>query len=183
MFRLLHALVLGVVGAAIVHIVVVLLVPRFSERDAWAAIGEESALYETIRIDATDGGAGLISSVDPLFGAAACRFDLARGVVRITGGGDVPFWSTAIHDRNGLNTFSFTDRTSTSGRLDFVVATPLQMVELRNDLPASFVEAVFVEASLEEGIAVIRAFAPDASWEPAVSDYLSSVTCTLHELG
>jgi uncharacterized membrane protein len=45
------------------------------------------------------------------------------------------------------------------------------------------VEAVFVEASLEEGIAVIRAFAPDASWEPAVSDYLSSVTCTLHELG
>jgi len=34
--RLFHAVLLGLVGAGIVHIVVLLLVPEFSERDAWS---------------------------------------------------------------------------------------------------------------------------------------------------
>ena len=41
----------------------------------------------------------------------------------------------SIYDRSGRNIYSFNDRTAMEGELDVVVVTPLQMVELRKDLP------------------------------------------------
>lgn len=182
MARLFYAIVLGLVGAGVVHIAIVLMVPQFSERDAWSALAEAGERYEPLRLDESVRGDAIVASVDPLFDAVACRFDLAEGVVRIDAVGEVPYWSAAIHDRAGLNTFSFNDRTSAAGTLDFVIASPTQMIRLRNDLPADFASSIFIEADLAQGIAVVRAFTPDESWEPAVSAYLDALSCTLHPL-
>ncbi|TGU34848.1 DUF1254 domain-containing protein, partial [bacterium M00.F.Ca.ET.152.01.1.1] len=64
--RLLHAILLGLVGAGIVHIIVLLLVPEFSERDAWSRLSLASDLYRMNRLDAEAGGAPVVKSVDPL---------------------------------------------------------------------------------------------------------------------
>ncbi|TIP33708.1 MAG: DUF1254 domain-containing protein, partial [Mesorhizobium sp.] len=109
MRRLLHALILGLLGAGIVHIVVLFLVPEFSERDAWSRLAMASDLYKMTRLDAEAGGAPVVKSVDPLFYAAACRFNLADGLVRIKAPGDVPFWSASVYDRGGHNIYSFND--------------------------------------------------------------------------
>ncbi|TGV75985.1 DUF1254 domain-containing protein, partial [Mesorhizobium sp. M00.F.Ca.ET.149.01.1.1] len=50
MRRLLHALILGLLGAGIVHIVVLFLVPEFSERDAWSRLAMASDLYKMTRL-------------------------------------------------------------------------------------------------------------------------------------
>lgn len=177
MSRLLHALLLGLVGAGIVHIVVLLMVPSYSERDAWSILSEQSNYYAVTRLD-PPGSEPLIASIDPLFDAVACRFDLADGPVRMSGQGDVPYWSVSVYDRAGQNIFSFNDRSSTDGRLDVVVATPVHMIDLRNDLPPAFERSVFVEADIDAGIIVARAFVPDESWEPTVSRKLEDITCT-----
>lgn len=176
MSRLVYALLLGLVGAGIVHIVVLLLVPSYSQRDAWSTLAAREQLYDLVRLD-NPGAAPLIGSLDPLFSAAACRFDLQDGALRVWGEGSVPYWSISIHDRAGQNIFSFNDRSSSDGRLDFVVASPLQMIELRNAMPVEFDRSVFVEAALDEGIVVLRAFAPDESWSPTVTAYLEGITC------
>ena len=75
MRRLLHAVVLGLLGAGIVHIVVLILVPEFSDRNVWARLSEKAGLYATVRLDARPGSTSTAASVDPLFRAAACRFD------------------------------------------------------------------------------------------------------------
>ena len=178
MTRLLHAILTGLIGAGIVHIAVLMLVPGFSVRDAWTVLSAQSNYYTFTRLDPPD-RAPLISSLDPLLDAVACRFDLGKGVVHIVGAGSVPYWSISVYDRSGRNIYSFNDRSSTQGDVDFVVATAVQMVALRNALPADYDRSVFVEADIDEGIAVIRAFAPDASWEPTVSSYLASLKCTL----
>ena len=126
---------LGLVGAGIVHIVVLLLVPEFSERDAWSRLSMASDLYRMNRLDAEAGGAPVVKSVDPLFYATACRFDLEEGMVRIKAPGNVPFWSVSVYDRNGHNIYSFNDHTATGGKLDAVVLTPAQMIDVRKDLP------------------------------------------------
>ena len=177
MARLFHALVLGMIGAGIVHIVVLLLVPSYSQRDAWSALAERSNYYVVTRLDAP-GVEPVIGSIDPLFHAVACRFNLEDGPVHINGGGEVPYWSISVYDRTGQNVSSFNDRSSADGLLDFVVASPVQMIELRNDLPAAFDRSVFVEAEIDEGILVVRAFMPDSSWEPTVSLYLDGIACT-----
>ncbi|MBZ9990433.1 DUF1254 domain-containing protein [Mesorhizobium sp. BH1-1-5] len=181
MRSLLHALILGLLGAGIVHIAVLFLVPEFSERDAWSRLAMASDLYKMTRLDAEAGGAPVVKSVDPLFYAAACRFDLADGLVRIRAPGDVPFWSASVYDRNGHNIYSFNDHNANGEKLDAVVLTPAQMIDVRRDLPEDLQGAIFVEAPIEEGIFVVRAFVPDESWKPIVSRFLEQSACELQD--
>lgn len=179
MIRLFHALVLGCIGAGIIHIIVLLLVPVYSQRDAWAVLSEQANLHRTVRLDPPD-ALPLIGSLDPLFDAVACRFDLHEGVLQLRGDGGVPYWSISIHDRAGLNIFSANDSSSPAGNLNFVVATPAQMISLRNSLPQELDGAVFVEAEINEGIALIRAFVPDPGWAPYISTWLRNIGCNPH---
>ena len=130
-------------------------------------------------LKAEKGGPPVVKSVDPLFEAAACRFDLGEGMVRIKASGRVPFWSVSVYDRNGHNVYSFNDRNAGKRSLDAVVLTPAQMVAVRKDLPEDLAGSVFVETATDEGIAVVRAFVPDESWRPAVRDFFSQASCRL----
>lgn len=182
MRRILHATLLGLIGAGIIHIVVLLLVPEFSERDAWSRLAMTSDLYKMTRLDAEAGGAPVVKSVDPLFAAIACRVDLTDGMVQVKGPpGAVPFWSVSVYDRNGHNIYSFNDHSATKGLLNMVVLTPAQMIEVRKDLPEEFQGSVFVETAMDEGILVARSFIPDDSWKPTVLDFLARSTCDLRQ--
>lgn len=183
MSRFLHAILLGLIAAGIVHIVILFLVPIYSERSAWAVLSEQGDAYTFIRLD-QDGAPPLIPSIDPLFNAVACRFNLEEGKLRVyergQSRGEIPYWSASVYDRSGQNLFSFNNNLSSDGTIDFVIASPVQINELRNLVPAEFDRSVFVEADTTEGIVVIRAFVPDISWEESVSSYLSGLSCTLY---
>ncbi len=178
MGKLLYALLMGVLGAGIVHIAVLFLLPLHTDRDAWSQLSELSEPYVATPIGQAQATTPLVRSVDPLFAAVACRFDLADGVVHVEGHGRSPFWSMSVYDRNGQNIFSFNDRTAADGNIDFVVLTPLQTIEVRKELPERFVNAVFVEADIDEGIVMVRAFVPDHTWRPAVEAFLGGLSCT-----
>ena len=177
MARLFYAIVLGLIGAGIVHIAVVFLLPALGERDAWTRLAKSADLYEIAPVDGSDGTTSSVEAADPLFGAVACRFDLEDGPVRLTARGTVPFWSASIYDRSGQNVYNFNDRTAAGGALDFVVVTPAQMIDMRKELPAELASSIFVEADIGEGIVVIRAFRPDESWRTAIAAYLKSIAC------
>ncbi|RWI30292.1 MAG: DUF1254 domain-containing protein [Mesorhizobium sp.] len=181
MRRLLHAILIGLLGAGIVHIIVLLLVPEFTERNAWSRLAMASNLYRMTRLDAEAGGMPVVKSVDPLFYAAACRFDLSDGMVRVKAPGNVPFWSVSVYDRSGHNIYSFNDHSATGRVLDSIVLTPAQMIEIRKDLPEELQGAIFVEAPIDEGMFVIRSFVPDDSWKPTVSRFLEQSSCELQD--
>ena len=171
-----YALLLGLVGAGIVHIVVLLLVPEFAERNASARLAVVSGLNQVMRIDAAS-PLSMLSGPDPAFQMAACRFDLSQGPVHVAASGKAPFWSASVYDRGGRNLYSLNDRSGAGEALDFVVLTPEQMIGVRQDLPEAFIQSVFVEVPAEDGILVVRAFAPDASWKPAVSEFFGRMAC------
>jgi uncharacterized membrane protein len=178
MLRLLYIVLVSIVGAGIVHIAVLLLLPRFSERDAWSGLAEAGDFYKAVRIDAGDGSPPVVKAVDPLFHAAACRFDLDEGPVHIRAPGAVPFWSVSIYNRAGQNVYSFNDRATDKGALDFVVLTSDQMIEVRKAVPEEFNKAIFVQVPVGEGIVLVRSFVPDPTWEEATSEFLARIACT-----
>lgn len=180
MARFLHAIILGLVGAGIIHIAVLLMVPAYSQRDAWSALSELSNYNNVTRLD-RPGAEPVIGSIDPLFNVVACRFDLSDGVVRLLGGGKIPYWSMSVYNRAGQNIFSVNDSSTSGSSFDFVIATPAQMIELRNTMPADFDRSIFVEADIDEGIVVVRAFTPDESWEETIATYLAGLACTSQE--
>ena len=177
--RLVYALIVGMVCAGIVHIAILLMLPSLSERDAWSKLAERSESYTVHHVAGPPAQPVVLQSSDPFLDAVACRFDLAAGVTHLTATGTVPFWSASVYDRSGQNIYSFNDRTATEGALDFVIATPSQMTEVRKSLPPSFQSSVFVEADIDEGIVVIRSFVADDSWKPAITAWLDSVSCQL----
>ena len=178
MLRFLYAILLGLVGAGIVHIAVLLLLPTLTERDAWSRLANAADLYVVTPADGSDGTQPVIEAPDPLFDAVACRFDLEDGPVRLKADGSVPFWSASIYGRSGDNLYNFNDRTAAGSALDFVMVTPTQMIEMRKDLPAELESSIFVEVDVDEGIVVLRSFVPDESWRSIVSTYLKSIACT-----
>lgn len=178
MLRFLYALLVGLVGAGIVHIAVLLMLPQYSQRDAWSSLAESADFYKAVRVDESDGTAAVVKAADPLFHAAACRIDLQQGPAHLRAPGNVPFWSASIYNRAGQNVYSFNDRATDHGVLDFVVLTPGQMIEVRKAVPPDYSKAIFVQVPLDEGIVLVRSFSPDPTWREATSEFLSRLSCT-----
>jgi uncharacterized membrane protein len=177
MARLIYALVLGLVGAGIVHIAILLLIPYYAERDAWSLVSEAGPPYAVHQLRRDGPAAKALANADPMFEIATCRFDLSDGSVHIFSEALVPFWSLSVFDRRGQNAFSLNDRTATGSILDVVVATPVQLIELRKMMPPSYENAVFVEADIAEGMIVLRSYVPDASWQRLVERHLDGARC------
>src|SRR4051812_47553617 len=133
MLRILYAILLGVVGAGIVHISILVLLPLFSDRDAWSRLAAAAHLYFITPADGDDGRKPTVEAPDPFVRAVACRFDLEDGPLRLRADGSVPFWSASIYDRGGQNVSNFNDHTAAGGKLDFVIVTPTQMIDMRKE--------------------------------------------------
>lgn len=176
-YRIGYAVLMGLLGAAILHIVILLLLPQISSRNAWSRMAESADLYQPMQLRGSLPAAARDGNRDPLFRSIACRFDLTDGLLRIQASGSVPFWSASVYDRTGNNIYSFNDRSARDKALDVVVLTPAQMLEVRKEVPEDLGQSIFVETQSEEGIAVVRAFVPDESWGPSVEAFLESLRC------
>lgn len=167
----------GLLLGGIIHIAIVLLVPYYAERDAWAKIGSlgRDGVFHTLPIP--EAGAEPIAFLDPRMVQTVCRFSLDDGPVRILAELPDDFWSLAVFDRRGRNVYSLNDRASEGARLDVAILTPVQVALLRQDPPASLETAIVLELPIDSGFALIRAFVPDASLLPDTVSALSGADC------
>lgn len=201
MSRLVLSLAIGLVGAAIVHIVTVLGVPRFAQGDVLAraeALGAEARFVVLPGREgtatgpgnaATDGDAAgtaaargpvgddpasLATTRDPMLAEAVCLLDL--GVPqRVFASGAVPFWSASVFTPEGLNAYSLNDRTAREGALDLIVLSARDAETLRETLSEDAPELVALDA--ERAVAVLRVLVPDESYAPAARAFLAEAEC------
>ncbi|MFB9951379.1 DUF1254 domain-containing protein [Rhizobium puerariae] len=179
--QVLFAVVTGLIGAALLHLVIILLLPDFSERDAYTRVLAEGEIHRFYRLGEQRDRAGLAKD-DPFVEVAVCAFDVAEGPLRLTApGADVPFWSLAIYDQSSNEVFSINDRTSAGGGLDVVVATPVQITTLRKSLPPPIAQSILVETGKAEGYVVLRSLAPQRSFADIASQFLSQAACAPFE--
>ncbi len=163
----------GLLLGGIIHIVVILLLPHVATRDAWTVLGglgPEGAFY---RLSAT----AALPDLDPAMAYATCRFTLKDGPIRIRATLPDDFWSLSLFDRQGSNVYSLNDRTAERRDIDLVIATPLQMIRLRENPNPVLDSAIVVELPLEQGFVLIRAFVADPTLAPAVDAALKAASC------
>lgn len=170
------ASILGLVGAALLHIIIVLVLPQFTGRDAYTRVLGLLEMDSFFSLTSTPGSTGL-SNDDPYLRTAVCSFSIADGPARFLASGSVPFWSLAVFDSGSNEVFSMNDHTAVNGRLDLVVATPIQLVELRKAPPEALAQSIMVEMKEEDGYAVLRAMAPLDSFEDQVRNFLAESSC------
>lgn len=177
MSKFLYAVLTGLFGAVLLHIIIILGVPHFTGRDAYTRVTSEGVPFVFHALSAAPDAAGL-SSLDPYLRVAVCHFDIERQPLSLVAlGGGVDFWSVAIYDRDANEVFSMNDRTSVAGDLDVLVATPVQVAQLRKTPIAALAETILVEHPGTEGYVVLRVLAPQESYEADAKGFLADAEC------
>ena len=176
----LYAIAIGLVGAALLHIVIILSLPSFTGRDAYTrvqAFGEANRFFPLANSGANSGDTLAPINDDPAMKTAVCTFSTENGPIRLFAEGEVPFWSLAVYDDASNEVFSMNDRTSVSGALDTLVATPIQLIGIRKAVPPELEQSILVEMRGTEGYAVLRTFVPTRSRQKAASAFLAGASC------
>jgi uncharacterized membrane protein len=176
--RVLHGLALFVALAGIAHLLAVLLIPRYAQRDAasvFVAAGE-SGRADLIAASA-DPDAG-IRDADPLTAMAVCGFDLEDGPFRITARtGQTPL-SISLHLRGGGVFYAVTDRAAQRGVIEFVVLDRLQHDRrVAADDDGEGQQELRVIAPARQGIAVARALVRQPSDRPLAEALVKLMAC------
>ena len=180
-WRLIFALLTTLVMAAIVHIVIVLLIPQYGTRDAWAFLSGRTDLYSFTTLNQPERGSA-ISEVDPFFSYGVCRFDLNESGLKMDGQLAENFWSASVFDDDGTVVYSLNNRTAIDNKLDLLIVNPLQSLELRELQSDALETSVVIEARIRYGFVIIRIFQPDSSWTAKTKKFLNEIQCKPFEI-
>jgi uncharacterized membrane protein len=83
-------LVAGLVLGGIVHLVMVLYLPRAATHDAYARLAPDTPINTMVALPAPAPKDAKLPFTDPAFATSVCRYDLAKGPLKLTaqpGGG------------------------------------------------------------------------------------------------
>lgn len=199
MNRLTYAALTGLIGAALLHIIIILALPNFTGKDAYTRIKASGPSHRFIVLpDSVDTRADkpaegpttgpangraegsdptALSNVDPFLKGAVCHFDIARAPLRLYAPAGPSFWSMAVFDASSNEVFSMNDRTSVGGDLDAVVATPAQVAQIRKAPGAALTQSILVEYRGTTGYVVLRTMVPAPSFSPQARAFLDEALC------
>ena len=177
---MLFSILVGLAGAAVLHIVIVMALPSFTGLDAYTRLQSyEAANRFVVFADKPDENG--FSNGDPYLRVAACVFDVGDRPVHLIASGSVPFWSFAVYDSSSNEVFSMNDRSAAGGDLDAIIASPQQLAGIRKTNPDVISESILIEMPRPEGYIVLRALAPSASFEDSARAFLMEAGCEPYE--
>lgn len=166
----------GLLGAIIIHVLLVVILPRLAGGDvaeAMAAYGPEGTFNLLPRPETA--GADL-AFVDPRLVHAVCRFTLEGRPLRIAASIVADFWSVAVFDRTGNTLYSLNDRTGGGAGIDLLLIGPAEVADLQ-ETEEVLDDVVIVEMPVETGLVVLRAFYRDAAMRGQVEAMLQAASC------
>ena len=179
MIRTLIWAVAALLLAGIVHIVTVIGVPRFAVADPWQEIGAHAAEERFVRLPRAGPGETPLPGFDPATTHAVCRFSLDRGPVRLQADAAEVYWSLSLYDRRGLWVWGVDNRAAEQKPIDILVATDVQVAQLRETLPDELEDVVIVDWPGREGFAIYKILVPTRSLETEVEAVLASARCAV----
>lgn len=175
-WRIVYLGVLSLVLAGLVHVAIVLLIPQYGTRDAWAFLSSRTDMFTFTRLDNKETGSAL-SEVDPFFTYGVCRFDLDEAGMQMVGPETPSFWTASVFDEDGAVVYSLNNRTAINNTLDLLILNPLQTLELRESESEDIESSVVIEAGIGKGFVMLRVLQPDESWQSNSDDFLATVEC------
>lgn len=183
MARAFYTVFSGLVLAGIIHIMIIILVPKYGTKDAWAYLSERSKNYEFTQLQ-NDANALGLSEIDPFFSYGICRYDLNDAPLKMQGDATESFWSASVFDEGGKIIYSLNDRTALNRELSVLVVDQIQGLELKESNWEELDNFILVETNATKGYVVLRALQPDNALvkdsnasENNGSEFLDLVSC------
>ncbi|MEN3930425.1 DUF1254 domain-containing protein [Microvirga sp. W0021] len=163
-YRFLLATLAGLILGAIIHIVIILTIPAFTDRDVYGLLEHTSHDDAPDFISMPESGSGLpwMAHADPAVNLAVCVYDLRKGPYLLSVSGETAFQSVSFHAQKGNVYFAVTDQAQVHGRNEFIIATDNQMAQLvqSGDYDSYYSHTIKVFSPTTKGVIVLRSFTP-----------------------
>lgn len=167
----------GLLGGAIVHIVVVLAFPNYAGRDLWNALADYGPPSEFALIPTSMPGEEEIAYLDPTMIHMVCRVDLVAGPHRVTSQVAATYWSIGVLDRRGRSLYGVNSSTAGGAAIDLLLISSTDLEALRRSPPAILEESIIVDLSVSSAIVVLRAFVRDETMRATVIAEMRAAEC------
>ncbi|NOZ33596.1 MAG: hypothetical protein GXP01_11185 [Alphaproteobacteria bacterium] len=167
----------GLVLGAILHLVVILLVPVVSEQRMWATVARAQPFNTMTKLERPKIGAPNPFALDPGMVYASCRLNIARAPGALAGNLPGGFWSVALYEPGGRVIYSTTSRISDNKELVLGIFNSSQtrlLAEQRIDIEEG---QLVVEAPGDDVLAVIRVFPEFADLAERRAEQILDLEC------
>lgn len=176
MSRALLFVAAGVILGLVIHLIMILTLPRIAPNSAYLAIASTPLNTTTLIANPPPGAANPLH-LDPDLAYAVCRLDLSGGPGEVTGTLPLAFWSVAVFDQAGTVLYSTTNRDGIGQKLDLGIFDPAQtrlLAEQKIDIAPGL---LIVEARTDDVFVVVRLAAPQASMRERYEAQLQRLVC------
>jgi uncharacterized membrane protein len=182
MIRLLIAILGGIVLGGVVHLVSVLALPRIASQDAYSRLAPTLALNTVTPLpDATP--TAPMPYMDPAFAAAACKYDLSKGPIKLAVPVSQAYTSVSFYTRGDVAYYAINDRSAGRKVIELDLMTTQQKAALPEDEDITAADRLIIESPAAQGLIVMRALAPEPGLLPQAKASLAAATCKVQTDG
>ncbi len=167
----------GLVLGGIVHLTSILILPRSATQDAYARIAPLAPVNGFAVLPAPTSTTSTLPFMDPAFATAVCRYDLAKGAVKLTVPVSQAYTSVTFYTRRDVAYYAINDRAAGRRAIELDLMTTKQREDLPDDEDVTAADRLIVESPTTTGLIVARALAPEPSLLPSASAALAAAQC------
>ena len=177
MMRWLLWIVGGVLLGGIVHLGTVLMRPSMAAQDAFARLSARTPVNAVTALTAPAPDSAVMPFMDPAFVAAACRYDLSNGAMKLSVPISAAYTSVSFYTRYGISYYAINDRAAGRRVIELDLMTADQRAELPEDEEITAADRLIVESPTPTGVIVMRALAPEPGLMPMAQRALTGARC------
>ncbi|MDB5537170.1 MAG: hypothetical protein JWQ65_2045 [Devosia sp.] len=177
MIRTLLWLLGGAMLGGIIHLVVILTLPALAEDTIWTRIAALNAQNKMVILPQVMPGEPNPLGLDPDVAYGVCQIDLNAGPAYLSGLMPDAFWSVALFNKQGIITYSTTNRDGIGQTLEMGIFNADQ-TRLLAQQQLDIAEGLLVVESVDDDIFVlVRLAPPHQAMRQRFEDDLAKVKC------
>ena len=149
----------GLLLGLIIHLTLILGLPKFQPNTVWTYISQLGEPGEVVTLGRLESGSENKLHLDPEMAYATCRFDLARGPGVLSGPLPDDFWSIGVFDVDGVAIYGTTNRSGVGKSLELGIFNSAQ-TRLLAEQQITLQEGLLIIESPQNQIFVVVRLAP-----------------------
>lgn len=177
MIRTALYLLAGLLLGGVIHLIVILTLPRLAEETAWSRVAALAETNQMVVLPDIAPGAANPLHLDPLLIYGICRLDLAEGPAYLSGLLPDAFWSVALFRPDGTIAYATTNRDGIGQTLEMGIFNTAQtrlLAQQRIDIAEGL---LVVESPVDEIFALVRLAPPQPAMRARFAAELAKISC------
>lgn len=178
MIRWLLLLCGGALLGGVVHLATIMILPRTATQDAYTRLAAIAPVNTVTALPLPKPESAAMPFMDPAFAGAVCRYDLARGPLKLTVPVSIAYTSISFYTRYDVAYYAINDRAAGRRVVELELMTAEQHNQMPEDEDITAADRLIVESPTPTGIIAIRALAPEPGLMPLAQSAIANARCT-----